>query len=253
MQNYKKIIAVLLFIGIASAQTDADLNSIYQTANDAMLNEDFSSAIDLYESILDQSKEHPDLYYNLGSAYYRTDKIGQAIWAFEKGLQLSPRDKDLKFNLELANTRVRDRIEMPETILILEQYRALKKSATLMDVLLVAASILMVAALVYFLKKYNQWRSIWLTRLIISLFLLSLAVHLVALDKYYELSNKSEMIIVESEVSIFSAPFDRKESTIFRLHEGVKAEITQDQQDWLEIELIDGKKGWIQSEKVRKL
>ena len=168
-------------------------------------------------------------------------------------MQLSPRDKDLKFNLELANTRVRDRIEMPETILILEQYRALKKSATLMDILLIAASILMVAALIYFFKKYNQWRSVWLTRLIISLFLLSLAVHLIALDKYLEITDKSEIIIVESEVSIFSAPFDRKESTIFRLHEGVKAEITQDQQEWLEIELIDGKKGWIQSEKVRKI
>ncbi|MCK5592301.1 MAG: hypothetical protein KAI72_10135, partial [Candidatus Pacebacteria bacterium] len=38
-----------------------------------------------------------------------------------------------------------------------------------------------------------------------------------------------------------------------RLHEGVKAEITQEQPDWIEIILIDGKKGWIQSEKVRYL
>jgi SH3-like domain-containing protein len=78
-------------------------------------------------------------------------------------------------------------------------------------------------------------------------------IHLVALDKYFEISDKSEIIIIDDEVSIFSAPFNRKESTIFRLHEGVKAEITQDQQEWLEIELIDGKKGWIQSDKVRKL
>lgn len=253
MQNYKQIIIALLLICIATAQSNIDPDSLYQSANDAMLKEDFSSAITSYETILNQSFKHPDIYYNLGSAYYRTDEIGEAIWAFEKGLQLSPRDKDLRFNLELANTRIRDRIEMPETILILEQYRAVKKSVTLMDVLLIAASILMIAALIYFLKMYNQWRSIWLSRLIISLVVLSVLIHLMALDKYFELSDTNEIIIVESEVNIFSAPFDRRESTIFRLHEGVKAEITQDQQDWLEIELIDGKKGWIQSDKVRIL
>ena len=37
------------------------------------------------------------------------------------------------------------------------------------------------------------------------------------------------------------------------IYEGVKAEISQEQQEWLEIILIDGKKGWIQTENVRYL
>ena len=253
MPNYKTILTALILFCVTTASSDTDPDSLYQAANDAMLGEKFGRAITLYEEIIDQAIDHPDLYYNLGSAYFRTDQIGLAIWAFEKGMRLSPRDKDLQFNLELANTRVRDRIEMPETIFILEQYRALKQSVTIMDVLLIGASVLMVAALIYFLIKYNRWRSVWLTRLIALLFILSALIHLIALDKYLEFSDKHEIILIEKEVNIFSAPFDRKESTIFRLHEGVKAEITQDQQEWLEIELIDGKKGWIQSDKVRRL
>ncbi|MCJ7801355.1 MAG: SH3 domain-containing protein, partial [Candidatus Marinimicrobia bacterium] len=97
------------------------------------------------------------------------------------------------------------------------------------------------------------WQSIWISRLIITFFIISIIVHLFALDKYYEISDTKEVIIVQSEVEIFSAPFDRRETVLFRLHEGVKAEITQEQLDWIEIILIDGKKGWIQSEKVRHL
>ena len=181
------------------------------------------------------------------------NQIGNAVWAYEKGLQLNPRDKDLQFNLSLANARVRDRIEIPQSMLLLEQYRALKKSTTLVDIVLIAAAIFMLGSFVYFLKKYYRWQSIWISRLIITLFVLSIFVHLIALDKYYEISDTKEVIIVQSEVEIFSAPFDRRETVLFRLHEGVKAEITQEQPDWIEIILIDGKKGWIQSEKVRYL
>jgi len=253
MQYYKKLLYFVLVISALFAQSAVKPDSLYKIGNQAMLQEDFEIAIDNYEQILNQGNSHPDLYYNIGNAYYRLNQIGNAVWAYEKGLQLNPRDKDLQFNLSLANARVRDRIEIPQSMLLLEQYRALKKSTTLVDIILIAAAIFMLGAFVYFLKKYYRWQSIWISRLIITLFVLSLFVHLIALDKYYEISDTKEVIIVQSEAEIYSAPFDRRETVLFRLHEGVKAEITQAQPDWVEIILIDGKKGWIQSEKVRYL
>ena len=253
MRYYKKLLYLVLAISTLFAQSAIKPDSLYEIGNQAMLQEDFEIAIDKYEQILNQGNSHPDLYYNIGNAYYRLNQIGNAVWAYEKGLQLNPRDKDLQFNLSLANARVRDRIEIPQSMLLLEQYRALKKSTTLVDIVLIAAAIFMLGAFVYFLKKYYRWQSIWISRLIITFFVLSIFVHLIALDKYYEISDTKEVIIVQSEVEIFSAPFDRRETVLFRLHEGVKAEITQEQPDWIEIILIDGKKGWIQSEKVRYL
>lgn len=253
MLNYKILIYISLALSILSAQETIEPDSLYQMGNSAMLQEDFKMAIVSYEQILEYGSSHPDLYYNLGNAFYRSNQIGNAVWAYEKGLQLDPRDKDLRFNLSLVNTRVRDRIEMPQSMIILEQYRALKRSTTLVDIVLVASAIFMLGAFVYFLKKYYRWNSIWISRIIISLFVLSIFVHLIALDKYFEISDTKEVIIVQSEVDVFSAPFDRRETVIFRLHEGVKAEITQEQSEWLEIILIDGKKGWIQTEKIRYL
>lgn len=253
MQYYKVLIYIVLSISALFAQSAVELDSLYEIGNQAMLQENFETAIENYEQILTRGNSHPDLYYNLGNAYYRTSQIGTAVWAYEKGLQIAPRDKDLQFNLSLANTRVRDRIEMPQTMLFLEQYRAIKKSATLVDIILVAATIFMVGAFIYFLKKYYRWQSLWISRLLITFFMMSLVIHLMALDKYFEISDTKEVIIIQTEVDIYSAPFERSEAVLFRLHEGVKAEITQEQQGWLEIILIDGKKGWLQTKKVRYL
>lgn len=253
MRYYNTLIYIVLAVSVLFAQSVIEPDSLYKIGNQAMLQENFETAIENYEQILNQGNNHPDLFYNLGNAYYRLNQIGNAVWAYEKGLQLAPRDKDLQFNLSLANARVRDRLEVPQTILILEQYRALKKSTTLADIVLIAAAIFMLGAFVFFLKKYYRWQNIWISRVIISLFLLSLIVHLMALDKYFEISDTKEVIIIQQEVDIYSAPFERRETVIFRLHEGVKAEITQEQLEWLEIILIDGKKGWIQAGKVRYL
>lgn len=253
MRYYRVLIYIVLSLSVLFTQSVNELDSLYEIGNQAMLQENFETAIENYEQILNKGDSHPDLYYNLGNAYYRINQIGNAVWAYEKGLQIAPRDKDLQFNLSIANTRVRDRIEMPKTMLSLEQYRALKKSATLADIILIAAAIFMIGAFIYFLKKYYRWRNIWISRLIITFFMISIIVHLMALDKYFEISETKEVIIIQTEVEIYSAPFERSETVIFRLHEGVKAEITQEQLGWLEIILIDGKKGWIQTEKVRYL
>lgn len=254
MQSYKKIfIIILLLVASVFAQSATKPDSLYEKGNEAMLQENFTAAIIQYEKILEQSKSHPDLWYNLGNAYYRKNKIGYAVWAYEKGLQLAPRDKDLQFNLSLARTRVRDRIEMPQSSLILEQYRALKKSTTLLDIILIAAAIFMLGAFVYFLKRYYRWEGIWISRLILTLFLISLLAHLVAIDKYLGIADKQEVIVVKSEIEIYAAPFAKRETVIFRLHEGVKAEVTQDNPEWIEILLIDGKKGWIKKEMVKYL
>ncbi len=250
MRYCKILIYIILAVSVLFTQSVVETDFLYKIGNQAMLQENFETAVENYEQILNRGESHPDLYYNLGNAYYRLNQIGNAVWAYEKGLQIAPRDKDLRFNLSLVNTRVRDRIEIPKTMLFLEQYRALKKSTTLIDIILIASTVFMLGAFIYFLKKYYRWQSIWISRVIVTFFMMSLVVHLMALDKYFEISDTKEVVIVQSEVDIYSAPFERNETVLFRLHEGVKAELTQEQPGWIEIILIDGKKGWIQTEKV---
>ena len=51
-------------------------------ADSAYINNDFVSAIDMYETILKNDGESADLYYNLGNSYYKTENIAKAILNF---------------------------------------------------------------------------------------------------------------------------------------------------------------------------
>ena len=74
-----------------------------------------------------------------------------------------------------------------------------------------------------------------------------------ALDKYWDVSDKNHGIIITSAVDVRSSPLDRGENVVFRIHEGTKVEIHNLQAGWSEIMLLDGKKGWIFSKDIRNI
>ena len=73
------------------------------------------------------------------------------------------------------------------------------------------------------------------------------------LDKYWDVSDQHEGIIIASAIDVRSSPIARGENVVFRIHEGTKVEITTSQPGWFEIILLDGKKGWVSAEEVRTL
>ncbi len=239
---------ILLFAIIGNAQTP---DSLFVFANKAIEKEKYNTAILNYEKILSQGVESANLYYNLGNGYYRVGKIGLAAWSYEKGLQLSPRDSDLKFNLEITNTHVRDRIEKPKSIFLLEWYRLFKNMVTLNDLLLFGAGLFLVAAIIFLSSFWLLFR--YRSKVIVVLIGLSIIIHLVAIDKYWDVSEIDEGIIITKEIKVYASPFEREDGIIFRLHEGIKVQVTQEQSQWMEISLLDGKKGWTRNSNLRKL
>ena len=70
-----------------------------QNADDEYAKGNYQQAIKDYQEIL-KTGVSSEIYYNLGNAYYRTDNITQALLAYERALQLSPGDNDIRFNLQ---------------------------------------------------------------------------------------------------------------------------------------------------------
>ena len=90
-------------------------------------------------------------------------------------------------------------------------------------------------------------------RIQIFFLILTIVIHGLVLDKYWELSDKEEGIVVSPVVNVRSAPLAHDEKVIFRIHEGLKVDIAQSQPGWFEIILLDGKKGWIPHKSLLKL
>ena len=74
-----------------------------QNADDEYAKGNYQQAIKDYQEIL-KTGVSSEIYYNLGNAYYRTDNITQALLAYERALQLSPGDNDIRFNLQYARS-----------------------------------------------------------------------------------------------------------------------------------------------------
>ena len=66
-------------------------------------------------------------------------------------------------------------------------------------------------------------------------------------------SDINEAIVISTSIDVRSAPIAKGENVLFIIHEGTKAQITASETGWYEILLLDGKKGWVNKQYMRKI
>ena len=214
--------------------------------------EQYHQAANYYEN-LSEKVEHENLYLNLGNAYFRMGEVGHAVWAYEKGHALSPRDGDINYNLSYVRSQVRDRIQAPDDLFFLAFYRSILEKLTILD-LIKLGGLLFIGLGGLYVLRLNGTISEKLGGILNSILLVSVVIAgWIMLDKYWDVSDEQEGIIIASAIDVRSSPIARGENVVFRIHEGTKVEITTSQPGWFEIILLDGKKGWVPAEEVRTL
>ncbi len=223
---------------------------VYLRGMEAHNNQQWSLATQEFERILRGGYEAELLYYNLGNAYYRAGDVAGAVWAYEKVLLLNPNDADARYNLALVNLRVKDRIELPEMPWFMRLYRGTKGSLTPGEWLGLASLLLLVASMSHAAGRLFQrvplqvfaWSGIFAAALLF----------IVAVDAILTAGRTREGIVYGEVVTVTSGPSARS-TQLFEIHEGLKVAILEQRDDWLQIELLDGKAGWLPSAQVRAL
>ena len=221
-------------------------------ADSAYVHGQYQQAIRDYEALLKQGAS-AELYYNLGNAYYRTENIPEAVLNYERALLLSPGDRDIRFNLQIARSKTFDKIVPESEMFFVTWYRSL---VSLMSVdgwartALVALALTIVLLLVY-LFSYR----IWLRKAGffggVVLLLLFVGANIFAWQQKKDLLNRKGAIIFAPAVTVKSTPAVNG-TDLFILHEGTKVVITDgSMRDWKEIRIADGKEGWIESKHLR--
>ena len=239
---------LLFFIASPLFAVGEDISQFYKNGMDAYKNGQYDLAIQEFESILSNNWDSSELYYNLGNAFFRSGNTAGAVWAFESCLKLSPTHSDAQYNLKLANLKVIDRMDLPEPPLYLKWYLSMKEQFTpsawiniTLFIFLLFSLFVTVNRIVFFSIVQNL-RGVILTIFFISLFL---TFHSIWTDKSLNLgviySLKAE---VRSEPNTFS-------TRLFEVHEGLKVSINQLENNWVKIELLDGKTGWITENQIR--
>ena len=229
----------------ASAVTKAEADSAYVRGQ-------YQQAISDYETLLEQGTS-ADLYYNLGNAYYRTENIPQAILNYERALLLSPGDRDIRFNLQIARSKTFDKIVPESEMFFVTWYHEL---VNIMSVdgwartAIVALALTIILLLVYLFAD-----RLWLRKVGffggVALLIIFAASNLFAWQQKQDLLNRKGAIVFSPSVTVKSTPAANG-TDLFILHEGTKVVIIDgSMKDWKEIRIADGKEGWIESKQIR--
>lgn len=220
-------------------------------ADSAYVNQNYNQAIKDYEELLSKGSS-AELYYNLGNAYYRVDNITRAVLNYERALLLSPGDKDIRFNLQMARGKTIDKI-VPETeMFFITWYRSV---INIMSVdgwartALISLGLVIVFSLLYLfsgrlaLRKLGFFSGLFF----VLVFFIS---NIFAYHQKKVLVDRRGAIVISSSVPVKSTPAPSG-TDLFILHEGTKVEITDSSlHDWKEIKIADGKEGWIETSHI---
>lgn len=84
----------------------AEVAAEFDQANKLYEEGKFRDAAETYGKILSSGTSSAPLLFNLGNAQFKAGNVGEAIAAYRRAAQLSPRDADLNANLQFARSRV---------------------------------------------------------------------------------------------------------------------------------------------------
>ncbi len=242
------VLLLLLFLPLSGhAVTKAEADSAY-------IRGQYQQAIKDYEMLLKQGAS-ADLYYNLGNAYYRSENITRAVLNYERALLLSPGDRDIRFNLQIARAKTIDKIVPESEMFFFTWYRSL---VSLMSVdawawtALIALALLIVLLLVYLFSDRIWLRKVGFFGGFVLLILFALS-NLFAWQQKQDLLFRKGAIVISPSVTVKSTPA-KNGTDLFILHEGTKVSITDGtMKGWMGIRIADGKEGWIESNMIEEI
>ncbi len=242
----------MCFLGVLFAAFAQDYSSQLEEAKQLYDEGKYLASAEKYEAVLDQSEKISfEVYYNLGNAYFKANKLPEAILNYERAKKINPNNEDLLFNLEIANQQVVDEFEKVPELGINKWYKSFvfSLSSNVWAYLSVFTFIALLVALAFFLTAKNiNTKKAALSTTIVCLLISGLALLFASTQKSMTLKNK-EAIIFAPNVTATSAPAEQSTS-LFVLHEGTKVQVIEEQPNWVRIKISDGNIGWLPASDV---
>ncbi|MFI3319597.1 MAG: tetratricopeptide repeat protein [Rikenellaceae bacterium] len=236
---------------VAQPQEDSvdsmNMLQIWDRANTEYINERYAEAIKLYQEILTREKHSAPLYYNLGNAYFKNGELGRALKYYYRAEKLDPTNADIQYNIEVAKSHTKDRIEEIPPFILAEWSNSLRSimGGQGWGILSLLGFLMMFTfALIYLLSRDLAKRKVGFYGILGSLFAAVVSmVYAVSISSEYV--NSDDAVVMSQSMVVKSSP-DRKATELFILHEGTKVHIISEHDDWREIKIADGKQGWVE-------
>lgn len=252
MKKAAYILCILLIAsGFLRAQNDPQI--LFVKGNNAYKEAAYDTALNYYLQADSAGFTSWMLHYNTGNAYFKTGNSARAILHYEKALRLSPGNKDVIHNLKFAEkTTVDDITAMPKFFYenVWNTLLTVFSSSTWF-IITSAFFWLFCLGMVLFVTNFNGLK-------IAGYYLIPAAAVLCALSftityaADHRLQADHEAVIMDSTVKVKSEPSSTGK-TLFVIHSGLKVLVRTEEAEMVEIQLPDGRVGWIESSQLERI
>ncbi|MBO7076900.1 MAG: BatD family protein [Bacteroidales bacterium] len=240
---------LLLPAHFASAQQVDYADSLWTAGVAAYSDGDWATAAKAWTDLRALGLESPQLYCNLGDALFKQDDLAHAILNYERALKLDPSYADARYNLAFAQTLLQDKIEaVPEFFLEVWGRKLcwLLPSDTWAALFLVLLAVTLGCVLLFLLGRSVAARRGGFIGGIVALALTALCLSF-AFWQRTDYRKADSAIVTRPVTTVQSSPGRDSAKDLFVLHEGTKVKLLDSVGSWRNIELADGRQGWLPS------
>lgn len=203
----------------------------------------FNDAAEAYQNLLKSGRVSSALFFNLGNAYFKGGQMGRAIAAYRSAELLTPRDPDIRANLQFA----RNQIQGP-TLPVPAWQRWLGRLSLNEWTWLGAATLwLWIGTLIA--GQCQPALKTALRKFVVLLGITALAVNAGLITLLAENHSTKSAVVIASEATARQGPLDESQ-TAFTLHDGAELEVLDRKDDWLQVTTDPKRIGWVRREQV---
>lgn len=241
--GFQRIASLLAcFILVIATGFAADISNGFDSANKLYEQGKFSDAASAYEKLVKSGSVSSALYFNLGNAYFKSGQLGHALAAYHQAEQLSPRDPEVRANIQFVRGQVQGPTLSPSGLQRWLASLSINEWATL------------TAALFWLslgLLAVTQFRTAWKQPLRNFLLLSAVATLVVGacLAAAYMNGSTPAAIVVSHDALIHNGPLDEAPGNL-TIHDGAEVSVLDAKSDWLQVRVDANRVGWVKRDQV---
>ncbi len=238
---------VLAFAWVAVAPCSAGAAEIpgasFESANKLYEEGKFAEAAAAYTELLHSGKTSAALFFNLGNAYFKSGQLGRAIAAYRQAEQITPRDPDVRANLQFARNQRQGPSLPPQP-----WQRWLGKLSLNEWTWLAAAAVWLWLILLALL----QWRPALkrpLRGTVIAAALVAAALSACLGLLSYQAHKVHTAVVITPESTVRHGPLEESQNA-FTVHDGAELRVLDQKDDWLQVSTDPRAIGWLRRNEV---
>ena len=245
--SLRKIYILTILLCSVWSVSRVNAQSLAEQAGMAYQKGDYAKAVELYEQSGEQDGTSAAYFY----AYYKCGRYPDAILNYERSLLLDSDNADTRFNLEMAQARIADKIEPLGTFFLVQWSTAVRNlfpSNVWAVIAVVAFLLFLVGVVLYFFVEKVVLRKIGFFAGLLAV-LVAIGANHFASEQKARIIHRDSAIIFAPTITVKSSPSESG-TDLFVLHEGTKVYLMDRVGEWSEIRLEDGNRGWIPTDKL---